>query len=61
MNESQRIVVKWRSKLKSFGWPEDAIAEIVKALCEAGYRQALEDIRAQQARNEELIAKVVVN
>ena len=61
MTESQRIVMNWRAKLKSMGWPEDAIAEIVKGLCEAGYRQCVEDIQAKVNRNEAIIEKAVRN
>ncbi len=54
-------MIKWRTKLKVVGWPEEAIAEIVKDLCEAGYRACIEEIQAKQARNEALIQKAVVN
>ncbi len=61
MNESQRIVLNWRGKLKAMGWPDDAIAEIVKGLCEAGYRAAIEEIRTRAAQTDALIAKVAKN
>jgi hypothetical protein len=61
MTESQRIVMNWRAKLKALGWPEDAIAEIVKGLCEAGYWQCMEDIRARADKTDALIAKVAGN
>jgi len=61
MTESQRIVLNWRIKLKQMGWPEDAIAEIVKGLCEAGYRACIEEIQARAAQTDALIAKVARN
>lgn len=60
MTESQRIVLNWKSELKSSGWPEEAIKRIVSELCEAGYRQCIDDLRAKAERNEALI-KAVVN
>ena len=56
MTESQRIVLNWRAKLKQMGWPEENIREIVSELCEAGYRQCLDDVRAKANRDENLIA-----
>jgi tRNA G26 N,N-dimethylase Trm1 len=61
MTESQRIVLNWRAKLKAADWPEDAIAEIVKGLCEAGYRACIEEIQARAAQTDALIAKVAKN
>ena len=61
MTESQRIVLNWRAKLKAMGWPEDAIAEIVKGLCEAGYRACIEEIQARAAKTDALIAKVATD
>ncbi len=61
MTESQRIVMNWRAKLKQVGWSEDAIAEIVKGLCDAGYRTCIEEIQARAARTDALIAKVAKN
>ena len=61
MTESQRIVIKWRTKLKAVGWPEEAIAEIVKDLCEAGYRTCIEEIQARAAQTDALIAKAANN
>jgi tRNA G26 N,N-dimethylase Trm1 len=61
MTESQRIVMNWRAKLKAMGWPKDAIAEIVKGLCEAGYRACIEEIQARAAQTDALIAKVAKN
>jgi hypothetical protein len=52
MTESQRIVLNWRAKLKAMGWPEDAIAEIVHGLREAGYRACIEEIQARAAKRE---------
>lgn len=60
MTESQRIVLNWKAELKSSGWPEEAIKRIVSELCEAGYRQCIDDLRAKADRNEALI-KAVVN
>jgi hypothetical protein len=56
MTESQRIVLNWRAKLKAMGWPEEAIAEIVKGLCEAGYRACIEEIQDRKTHNERIIA-----
>ena len=61
MTESQRIVLNWRAKLKAMGWTEDAIAEIVKGLCEAGYRAAIEEIQARAVQTDALIAKVATD
>ena len=61
MTESQRIVLNWRAKLKAMGWPEDAIAEIVKGLCEAGYRACIEEIQERAAQTDALIEKVAGN
>ena len=61
MTESQRIVANCRAALKDKGWPEDAIKALVSALCEAGYRQCVDDIQAKAARNEALVAKAVAN
>jgi hypothetical protein len=43
------------------GWPEDAIKRCISDLCEAGYRQCVEDIRAKAQQNEALIEKAVRN
>ena len=61
MTESQRIVLNWRAKLKAMGWPEDAIAKIVKGLCEAGYRACIEEIQERAAQTDALIEKVAGN
>ncbi len=55
MTESQRIVLNIRAKLSDMGWPKEAQREIVQQLCEAGYRQCIEDIQAKQDRNERII------
>ena len=51
MTESQRIVLNWKGRLKQMGWPEDAVREIVQQLCEAGYRQCVDDIKAKAERD----------
>lgn len=61
MTESQRIVANWRERLMQQGWPEDAIKRCISDLCEAGYRQCVEDIRAKAQQNEALIEKAVRN
>lgn len=61
MTESQRIVLNWKSKLKAMGWPDDAVREILSQLCEAGYRQCIEDIQERAAKADALIAKAAVN
>lgn len=61
MTESQRIVLNWKAELKSSGWPEEAIKRIVSELCEAGYRQCIDDLKAKAERNEALLQKVVAN
>lgn len=61
MTESQRIVFNWRTKLRAMGWPEDAIAEIIKGLCEAGYRRCIEEIQERAAKTDAIIAKVEKN
>ena len=63
MTESQRIVLNWKAKLKQMGWPEESVREIVSELCEAGYRQCIEDVQAKMGRNEAIIANAsgVVN
>lgn len=61
MTESQRIVAECRADLMAKGWPADAAAKLIKDLCEAGYRLAIDDIRKHQARNEALIQKAVAN
>lgn len=60
MTGSQRIVLNWKAELKSSGWPEEAIKRIVSELCEAGYRQCIDDLKAKVERNEALI-KAAVN
>ena len=55
MTEAQTIVMNWKAQLKQMGWPDDAIRKIVSELCEAGYRQCIDDIRAKNAHKEELI------
>ena len=55
MSESQRIVLNWKAALKAQGWPEDAIRKCVSELCEAGYRQCIDDIQSKQAHKESLI------
>ena len=61
MTESQRIVLNWKARLKQMGWPEDAIKQVVSELCEAGYRQCVDDIQARAAKTDALIAKVAAN
>ena len=61
MTESQRIVLNWRDQLGRMGWPEDAVKRIVHDLCEAGYRQCVEDIQARAARTDAIIAKAMTN
>lgn len=61
MTESQRIVANWRERLIQQGWPEDAIKRCISDLCEAGYRQCVEDIQAQAVKNEAAIQKAVLN
>lgn len=61
MTESQRIVLNWKARLKQMGWPEEAIKQAVSELCEAGYRQCVDDIQARAARTDALIAKVAAN
>lgn len=56
MTESQRIVANWRERLMQQGWPEDAIKRCISDLCEAGYRQCVEDIQARQEEKERIIA-----
>jgi len=59
MTESQRIVLNWKARLKQMGWPEDAIKQVVSELCEAGYRQCVDDIQAKAAKTEALIQRAV--
>lgn len=61
MTESQRIVLNVKAELRSAGWPENAIKSIVSALCEAGYRQCIDDIQAKAARDNAIIQKAVEN
>ena len=61
MTESQRIVLNWKARLKQMGWPEDSIKQVVSELCEAGYRQCVDDIQARAAKTDALIAKVAAN
>jgi tRNA G26 N,N-dimethylase Trm1 len=61
VTESQRIVLNWKARLAQMGWPEDAIKEIVQGLCEAGYRQCVDDIQAKARQTDALIAKVAAN
>lgn len=61
MTESQRIVLNWKAELKRMGWPEDAIKRIVSDLCEAGYRQCVEDIQAKAQHNQAIIDRAVAN
>ena len=61
MTESQRIVANWRERLMQQGWPEDAIKRCISDLCEAGYRQCVEDVRARAAKDEAAIQKAVLN
>lgn len=58
MTESQRLVLNWKAELKKAGWPEDAIKRIVSDLCEAGYRQCVEDIQARQKRDERIVETI---
>ena len=59
MTESQRIVLNWKARLKQMGWPEDSIKQVVSELCEAGYRQCVDDIQAKAAKTEALIQRAV--
>ena len=61
MTESQRIVLNWKARLKQMGWPEDAIKQVVSELCEAGYRQCVDDIQAKAAKTDEVIRKGAAN
>jgi len=61
MTESQRIVMNWKARLAQMGWPEDAIKQVVSELCEAGYRQCIDDLQARAAKTDALIAKVAAN
>jgi hypothetical protein len=61
MTENQRIVINWQAKLKAMGWPDDAVRDLVKELCEVGYKQCIEDIKQRNAEQEKIIAKAVVN
>ena len=61
MTENQRIVLNWKERLKSLGWPEESIKDVVRDLCEVGYKQCIEDIKQRNAEQEKLIAKAVVN
>jgi tRNA G26 N,N-dimethylase Trm1 len=61
MTESQRIVMRWRIKLLAMGWHDDAISEIIKGLCEAGYRRCIEEIQERAAKTDAIIAKVEKN
>jgi hypothetical protein len=61
MTESQRLVLKWKAGLAQVGWPDEEIKRIVSELCEAGYRQAIEDIQARAAQTDALIRKVAEN
>lgn len=61
MNEARKLVEGWRARLKALGWPEDEIRELVTALVEAGYRQAVDDMRARIERDEAIIRKAVSN
>lgn len=56
MTESQRIILNWKAELRKMGWPDDATRRIIADLCEAGYRQCVEDIQAKSAQKEALIA-----
>lgn len=56
MTESQRIVMNWKARLKGMGWPDDAVRKIVSELCEAGYRQCIDDIQNKQAHKEAIIS-----
>ena len=55
MTESQRIVLNWKAKLKQMGWPEENVRELVSELCEAGYRQCIDDIKAHDSKKEMII------
>lgn len=61
MTESQRIVLNWKAELKGAGWPEEQIQRIVTELVEAGYRQAIDDMRAKVQRNDAVIQRAVAN
>lgn len=61
MTENQRIVLNWQARLKALGWPEESIKDLVRDLCEVGYKQCIEDIKQRNAEQEKLIAKAVVN
>lgn len=61
MTENQRIVLNWKERLKSLGWPEESIKDLVRDLCEVGYRQCIEDLKERNAQNEAVINKAVMN
>lgn len=61
MSESQRIVLNWKARLKQMGWPEDAIKTCISELCEAGYRQCVDDIQAKARQTDEVIQRVAAN
>jgi hypothetical protein len=60
LSESQRIVLDWKGRLREQGWTEDAIKRVVSDLCEAGYRQCVDDLQARSAQTDALIEKVAV-
>lgn len=55
MTEAQTIVLNWKANLKQMGWPEEAIRKIVSELCEAGYRQCIDDIKRHDEQKEIVI------
>lgn len=55
MTDAQNLVLKWKAALKEQGWPEEAVRKMVSDLCEAGYRQCIDDIQAKNAHKEKLI------
>lgn len=55
MTEAQSLVLKWKTALAQMGWPEDMTRRIVSELCEAGYRQCIDDIQQKQAHKDKLI------
>jgi hypothetical protein len=61
MTESQRLVLNWKARLKQMGWPDESIKTIVSELCEAGYRQCVDDVRAKAAQTDALIARAAAN
>jgi hypothetical protein len=61
MTENQRIVLNWKARLKNAGWPDEAAKDIVRDLCEVGYKQCIEDIKERNSERDKIIDKAVAN